>query len=162
MKNNQKERQALVDAIEAGRYKSGSQTEKTALIAIAIVFSFIFVMTLTAGGIAGGGVGLIGAMMLALTMFFPVGIIAVVLYANRAADLGKLTPLDRWLLLYGDKVEAGLDSIEQRGNRYIFHCNAEYAGRQWRYDSPAIGVQPIPLEEKKVDVSCVIPAWSRA
>lgn len=160
MKNTLKERQALVNAIEAGRYKSGPQTEKTALIAIAIVFGFIFVMTLLAGGIAGGmaggaaggGIGLMGAMMLAFTMFFPVGIVAVVLYANRAADLSKLSPLDRWLILYGEKVEADLDSIEQRGNRYIFHCNAEYAGRQWQYNSPAIGVQPIPFEEKKVDV----------
>ena len=160
MKNTLKERQALVEAIEAGRYKSGSQAEKTALIAILIVFSFVFFMTLLAGGVAGGmaggaaggGIGLVGAMMLALTMFFPVGIVAVVLYANRAADLGKLTPLDRWLILYGEKVEADLDSIEQRGNRYIFHCNAEYAGRQWQYNSPAIGVQPIPFEKKKVDV----------
>ena len=160
MKNTLKERQALVEAIEAGRYKSGGQMEKVALIAISVVFGFIFLMTLLAGGVAGGmaggaaggGIGLVGAMMLALTMFFPVGIVAVVLYANRAADLGKLSPLDRWLILYGEKIDAELDSLEQRGNRYIFHCKAVYAGNQCLFNSPVIGVQPMSFDEKKVEV----------
>lgn len=152
MKNTLKERQALVEAIESGRYKSGGQMEKVALIAISVVFGFIFLMTILAGGLAGGGVGLMGAMVLAFTMFAPVAIVAVVIYANRAADLGKLSPLDRWLILYGEKIDAELDSLEQRGNRYIFHCKAVYAGNQCLFNSPVIGVQPMPFDEKKVEV----------
>lgn len=152
MKNSQKEREALVSAIESGRYKTGLHTDKLALAIIAIVFSAIFFSTLLGAVLGGGSLGLIGVMAIAVPMFFPVGIIALVVYLNKGADLGKLTPINRWLILYGEKIDAELDAIEQKGNLYTFRCNAEYAGMKRQFVSPSIDVQPIPFEKRKIAV----------
>ena len=152
MKSNQDKRQALVDAIESGQYKTGSNSDKTALIILAVFFIFIIVMTTVAGGIAGGMIGALSSIPLMLPMFIPIGIVLVVSSLNQGVDLGKLSEINRWLILNGEEIEAELDAIEQRGNMYIFRCSAEYAGLRRQFVSPSIRVQPIPFSEKKITV----------
>ena len=152
MKNSQMGRQELVSAIESGRYNTGRRGDKMAIGIFAVVFAFIFLMLLFFGVIAGGGIGAIVSVMICVMMFLPFTIILVIASLARGADLSKLTPLSRWLILYGEIIEADLDAIEQKGNLYTFRCNGEYAGSKYQFVSPSINVQPLPFEEKKIRV----------
>lgn len=151
-KKDEAQRQELVTAIEGGRYKSGQNTGKIVLITLIVTFTFIFLVT-SGVSLAAGNKSQFGALaLLFFFMYMPVVLLAVALSLNKGADLGKLSSLQRWLILNGDKIEADLDAIDQKGSLYIISCIAECGGQKYRFVSPSISVRPIPFEERKISV----------
>lgn len=147
-----KERQELVAAIEAGRYKAKRNANDTAIIVIAAVMAAIIVLPMfVIAAVAGAGAAFIMLIMTGL-MFLPFVVVFIVINANKGADLGKLTPQARQLILDGKIIEARLDAIEQKSNLYTFRCSADYAGYTYYFVSPSISVEPIPSGERTVPV----------
>lgn len=147
-----KERQELVAAIEAGRYKAKRNANDTAIIVIAAVMAAIIVLPMfVIAAVAGAGAAFIMLIMTGL-MFLPFVVVFIVINANKGADLGKLTPQARQLILDGKIIEARLDAIEQKSNLYTFRCSADYAGYTYYFVSPSISVEPISSSERTVPV----------
>lgn len=147
-----KERQELVAAIEAGRYKAKRNANDTAIVVIAAVMAAIIVLPMfVIAAVAGAGAAFIMLIMTGL-MFLPFVVVFIVINANKGADLGKLTPQARQLILDGKIIEARLDAIEQKSNLYTFRCSADYAGYTYYFVSPSISVEPIPSSERTVPV----------
>lgn len=147
-----KERQELVAAIEAGRYKAKRNANDTAIVVIAAVMAAIIVLPMfVIAAVAGAGAAFIMLIMTGL-MFLPFVVVFIVINANKGADLGKLTPQARQLILDGKIIEARLDAIEQKSNLYTFRCSADYAGYTYYFVSPSISVEPILSSERTVPV----------
>lgn len=149
-----KERQDLVAAIEAGRYKSKrGNGDGKALLIVGVVMLSMFFMPAFIIGVVTGGAGFIVLIPMILFMMFPIGLVALIAAsANRGADLGVLTPQQRHLILEGKKIDAHLDAIEQKSNLYTFRCSADYAGYTYHFVSPTINVEPIAASERTIPV----------
>lgn len=152
MKKTKQERQAYIEAIESGRYKTGTVANTKILAVIAIVFGIILTINTILSLLQDNGALLLLLFVSLATALFPIVLVAIIMNTTKGAPLDKLTPSQRDLILNGEIIEADLEAVEQNGSLFIFRCSANYAGDTWRFSSPAIRVQPIPSEDRKIPV----------
>ena len=152
MEKTKQERQAYIEAIESGRYKTGTVANTKILAVIAIVFGIILTINTILSLLQDNGALLLLLFVSLATALFPIVLVAIIMNTTKGAPLDKLTPSQRDLILNGEIIEADLEAVEQNGSLFIFRCSANYAGDTWRFSSPAIRVQPIPSEDRKIPV----------
>ena len=156
-KNSEQERQELVAAIEGNRYAKSNKKNTSSITAVVVLAMFMMiVMSLFSMIKKSGGSEAAFAILIMLGMFF--GFIGIIVLAvalaskSRGMKLNSLTSQQRWLILNGEKIEAHVESIDRSGNLRTITCTANYQGQNMRFVSPAFDVEPIPFEERKIDV----------
>lgn len=152
----QKSRQELIDLIESGQFQ-GKKNNKNLVVIIPVLIivclfcaSFLSAFSKIRQSNSGAGMAFSGIMPVFLVLF--ISIVFLSGLKSRSANLGKLSQRDKGLILHGDKIEAELDSIDQKRGGYQIKCSAGYQGQERIFVSPVIGVRPIPFEKKKIDV----------
>ena len=152
MEKTKQERQAYIEAIESGRYKTGGITSAKILAVIAIIFGLTVVISIVSNLLQHNGALSLLSFVSILPGLFMIVLVIIIANITKGAALDKLTPSQRNLILNGEIIEADLDAIEQKGDLYTFRCSTNYAGDTWHFSSPAIRVQPIPSEDRKIPV----------
>ena len=152
MEKTKQERKEYIKAIESGCYKTGGTASTKVIVVIAIVLGLIFGVNIILNLLQSDGALLFLTSVMLLIWLFPIVLVIMLVNLKNGAALDKITSLQRDLILNGEIIEANLDAIEQKGNLFIFRCSANYAGDTWHFSSPAIRVQPIPSEDRKIPV----------
>ena len=157
MKVKSEERQTLVANIESGQYKKVAPKKSGPGIVVAItcivtMLIMLFSMIKALDGSTGAALNVTGFLVIFFVFIFLLVFVATVASGSRGADLSKLTSLQRWLIMDGEAIEADLDAIDQNGNLFTLRASADYKGQRLSFASPAIGVRPIPFDERKITV----------
>lgn len=151
---NEAQRQKLVAAIENGRYKTGRGSDyKIAIMVIVTLFIFAYITTILSAFSSKSDAPLGVVIFCLFIMTLPLLAILILANVGKGINLGKLSPLQRWLILNGEAIEADVDSIDEKSSTlFSISCSADYSGQKLHFVSPAFGVRPIPFEERKITV----------
>lgn len=151
---NEAQRQELVAAIENGRYKTGRGSDyNIAIMVIVTLFIFVYITTILSSFSSKRDTSLGVVIFSLFIMTLPLLVILILANVGKGINLGKLSSLQRWLILNGEAIEADVDAINEKSSTLFFiSCSADYSGQKLHFVSPAFGVRPIPFEERKITV----------
>lgn len=151
---NEAQRQELVAAIENGRYKTGRGSDyKIAIMVIVTLFIFAYITSILSAFSSKSDTPLGVVIFSLFIMTLPLLVILILANVGKGINLGKLSSLQRWLILNGEAIEADVDAINEKSSTlFSISCSADYSGQKLHFVSPAFGVRPIPFEERKITV----------
>ena len=153
MKEDGKQRQELVAAIERGDFIRNRKVNNSGKI-LAILISLCVLAFLA--GVISSSPAVFGAVVFVLAVPVVIYLASMGPKTTAGAKLDSLTETQRWLILNGEKIEADIESINHSENKsvhlYNIVCTAKYHGQDMKFATPDFCVKPIPFEKRKITV----------
>lgn len=152
MKNrdNLKAREEIISRVEAGVYsRKGLAPEIILGLFVSLIFLAIL-LPLTIASLRGGNVA-------EAIVFAFMSLVIVLVTSERTlgeifAKTRKLSSKTKELILHGERIEAGIDSILENNKTWTIVCSAEYRGIEYKFKSKKSYSKFMPIEDRKIFV----------